>query len=736
MRSFPIRFTFLLAILILFQTALFGQVVQPDKIIKPENQDFAEVCILPPTDINAHYTFAPEHRLRKGIPNASESEISIDFVNDCNGEVWPEDAKNAFQYAADLWESHLDTPVPIRIEANWIDLGSGVLASAGPTVFFFLTGDGVEPNTLYSIAQASALTGQDLASENDIDYDIVVNMSCLRDDWYFGTDANPPAGTYDVVTTILHEIGHGIGGFYDTMDAEPASQIGDWGLGPNNIPAIFDLFVLDGNFDQIIDERFYPRPSEQLYDALTGQEGGVYFSGLDAEYALGNMRVPLYAPRPFQSGSSIAHLDQQFFTNTENALMRPQLDQALAIHSPGPVFCGLLNDINWPLGEACIDLLPVEQFLSRPFPTFPENGTYSTSTTPTLMWQEVAGAEQYRVQLAGDYQFEDIIIDEVVKGTSFDIEQLLDFNTLYFWRVQAIGNGGTSNFSSKYRFTTIDAPPAAVVLLQPNDEAVNLRPGFSFVWQEASRAEEYQIQVADNPGFSNPVIDATVSVPRYLNTGILNFSTMYYWRVRGINSTGAGEWSEVRTLTTIIEKPDPVTLTSPSQNENQVPVAAMLNWAESERASEYIIQISENDRFTTDDIIELTSSEAMLTLSNPLEFATIYFWRVKATNIGGESDWSEANKFTTVVRETAIMPNYPNPFNASTTIRFQLSEASDVTLDIFDTVGRRVSVLIDEERPAGVYFERLQASGLASGTYFVRFVAGEFSEIQKMAIIK
>ena len=211
---------------------------------------------------------------------------------------------------------------------------------------------------------------------------------------------------------------------------------------------------------------------------------------------------------------------------------------------------------------------------------------------------------------------------------------------------------------------------------------------------------------------------------------------MYYWRVRGINSTGAGEWSEVRTFTTIIEKPEPVTLTTPVENENQVSVTATLNWEESDRASEYIIQISPNDRFTSSTLIELTSNEAMATLNEPLEFATIYYWRVKATNIGGESEWSGIEQFTTVVRETAIMPNYPNPFNASTTIRFQLAQNSDVTLDVFDSVGRRVLLLIDEERPAGVHFEQIQASGFASGTYFIRIIAGDFMEVQKMAVIK
>lgn len=738
MKLFSIRFVlFWIIIFVVSGSALAQkQDIQIETFIEIDEKQFAEFCSLYPSGINAHYKYAP-NQARKNILQTSNTDITVDFVSNCGGQAWPEEAKTAMQYAADIWESHLESSIPIRIEANWAELGSGTLASAGPTLVFTLTGGDAVPNTFYTIAQASALTGSDLAAEFEVNYDIVVDMNCTRDNWYFGTDANTPTGTYDAVTVLLHEIGHGVG-FIDSFNGEPSSQIADWGVdsGQNDLPLIFDIFVLDGLFDQLTDQSFYPKPSSQLYDALTGRVEGVFFSGIQAEFALDNMRIPLFAPDPFRPGSSTSHFDQQFFSNTPNALMRPNLDLAFSVHSPGPVFCGLLDDIGWPLGQDCIDLLPDEGFLNRPFLTFPENGSYDTILNPTLMWQAVAGAEEYRIQLAADYNFENMIADRVISGTSFDVQGMLDFSTLYFWRVQAIGVGGNSKFSSKYRFTTTISPPDAIVLLQPDDNAINLRPGFSFVWQASGRADEYQIQVAGNPGFSSPVIDAAVSVPRYLNTSSLNFSTMYYWRVRGLNSAGPGDWSEVRTFSTIIEKPDPVTLISPSENENQVSVSATLNWSESSRASEYIIQVSQNEGFPSGEVIQLTSSEPMLTLSNPLEFATIYYWRVKATNIGGESDWSEANQFTTVVRETAIKPNYPNPFNSTTTIRFQLSENSDVTLDIFDSVGRRVSVLVDEERAAGVYFEQLQAARFASGTYFIRIIAGDFMEVQKMAIIK
>lgn len=700
-------------------------------------EDSPDVCILHPTDVNAHYKFAPDVLRQKRTSNAATAQIEVTYLNNCGGGSWPEDAKTAFEYAADIWEAYLNTPVPIRIEATWAPLEEGVLGGTSPIIVettSSASGD-LFPNTLYTIANASAIIGSDLVTELDTDYDMTMSINCEFDDWYMGTDANPPAGMYDFVTVFLHEIGHGIG-FTGSMIGNTTSQIADWGFGQSEFPMVYDRFTLDGEFNRLINSDIYPRFSELLYDALTGRFGGIFFNGPQAEFAYDDSRVQLHSPTLFAQGQSYAHLNQQLYGNTQNALMRPFLDAQFAVHSPGPIFCGLLDDFGWPLGEACLDLLPDEGFLSRPFPVFPANGSFESILNPTLLWQSVAGAADYRIQVATDFNFEDTFIDQVVTGTSYDIQQDLDYNTLYFWRIQAVSAGGSSKFSTKYRFTTTNSPPDAISLSLPDDNATNLRPGFSFSWQPSGRADEYQIQVAENPGFSNPVIDETISPPRFLNTGFLDFSTVYYWRVRGLNSSGSGGWSEVRTFTTIIEKPDPVTLISPSENENQVSTTATFSWSESERASEYIIQISPDEIFFSDGAIQRTSSEPMFTLSDPIDPATIYYWRVKATNIGGESDWSEVNQFTTVVRETAIAQNYPNPFNSSTTVRFQLSQNVDVTLDIFDSVGRRVSVLIDEERAAGVYFEQLQAASLASGTYFLRIVAGDFMEVQKMAIIK
>ena len=96
--------------------------------------------------------------------------------------------------------------------------------------------------------------------------------------------------------------------------------------------------------------------------------------------------------------------------------------------------------------------------------------------------------------------------------------------------------------------------------------------------------------------------------------------------------------------------------------------------------------------------------------------------------------------------ETALFPNYPNPFNPETWIPYQLAKATDVTLTIHDVSGREVRRLVLGHRPAGVYRSRGRAAhwdgrnqigeNVATGLYFYTLTAGEFTATGKMLIQK
>jgi photosystem II stability/assembly factor-like uncharacterized protein len=84
----------------------------------------------------------------------------------------------------------------------------------------------------------------------------------------------------------------------------------------------------------------------------------------------------------------------------------------------------------------------------------------------------------------------------------------------------------------------------------------------------------------------------------------------------------------------------------------------------------------------------------------------------------------------------SLTQNYPNPFNPSTIISYQLAARSQVTLKVYDILGREVATLVNEEKSAGNYEVKFNANNLASGTYIYRFTAGNFVQTKKMLLLK
>lgn len=318
-----------------------------------------EICTLGSSGVDTHHhvTSALHTGDEAFATAAPASTFDVTFAEGGCG-AWPQEAIDAVTFATDIWGHHLASSVNIRVDAVWDEsLPSGTLGSAGPTVIISDASiPGARPNTWYPIAQASAMTGTDFVEQFDsVDFDIRMRFNCNRSDWYFGTDAATPSGEIDFVTVVLHELAHGLG-FGGTMRQDNTDdEHARWGQGDPTRPVIYDTFGEDINTTLLIDEATYPNPSTTLLNAL--ESGAVFAGGLEATAANDNDRPPLYAPSTWQPGSSFSHLDTDTFTSTENALMRHQIDRASAVHSPGPVVCGMLADMEWPLGSSCEDLL-------------------------------------------------------------------------------------------------------------------------------------------------------------------------------------------------------------------------------------------------------------------------------------------------------------------------------------------------------------------------------------------
>ena len=86
--------------------------------------------------------------------------------------------------------------------------------------------------------------------------------------------------------------------------------------------------------------------------------------------------------------------------------------------------------------------------------------------------------------------------------------------------------------------------------------------------------------------------------------------------------------------------------------------------------------------------------------------------------------------------EVALSQNYPNPFNPQTTIDYALPKAGDVSLIVYDMLGREVDVLLDGPQAAGRHTVRFGANHLPNGTYVYRLVAADKTITRTMVLVK
>jgi hypothetical protein len=98
--------------------------------------------------------------------------------------------------------------------------------------------------------------------------------------------------------------------------------------------------------------------------------------------------------------------------------------------------------------------------------------------------------------------------------------------------------------------------------------------------------------------------------------------------------------------------------------------------------------------------------------------------------------WSDIDNSPQIPKRFDLSQNYPNPFNAQTTIQYSSPVQSDVRIDIFDILGRRVDSIVEGAKPAGVYQTIWDAGRFGSGIYFYRLKTNSYCEIKSCLLLK
>lgn len=224
--------------------------------------------------------------------------------------------------------------------------------------------------------------------------------------------------------------------------------------------------------------------------------------------------------------------------------------------------------------------------------------------------------------------------------------------------------------------------------------------------------------------------------------GNLGFDAEFYERPGGPYVTG---WVSLLDFSVEETVPGVVQLLTPVAGE-ATDVNPELFWAELPTADQYDVEIATDASFSDETMrISTTVADTFYTFQET-ELGE-YFWRVRGVNEAGDGSWSDTETFMISVinsneendelpREVVLKQNFPNPFNPSTVIRYELPITGDVRLEVYDMLGRRVATLVDAQKQAGRHEVSFDASDLASGVYMYRLRASGTVLTRQFTLIK
>jgi hypothetical protein len=273
--------------------------------------------------------------------------------------------------------------------------------------------------------------------------------------------------------------------------------------------------------------------------------------------------------------------------------------------------------------------------------------------TPRLEWNASSGAVSYGVQVSTSFSFTNLIVNGTgVANLYYDIAPgILNWNTSYYWRVNARNSFGSTSSWSSYRYfkTAVGPPPNApsnLVAILISSSRIDL------TWQDNSSDETgFKIERKTGSGSYSQIANVAAGATSYSNT-FLSASTTYYYRVRAYSAAGNSDYSNEASATTLPPPPPVPTLKSPASRSTVPTTTPRLEWNASSGAISYGLQVSTSSSFTN-LLVNVTG------ITNPyydiapgiLTWNTMYYWRVNARNsFGSTSSWSRNRYFRTPAR--------------------------------------------------------------------------------------
>jgi hypothetical protein len=226
----------------------------------------------------------------------------------------------------------------------------------------------------------------------------------------------------------------------------------------------------------------------------------------------------------------------------------------------------------------------------------------------------------------------------------------LNWNTYYYWRVNARNSLGSTSSWSSYRYfrTAAGPPPNAPSNLQAtpiSSSQINL------TWQDNSSDETgFKVERKTGSGSYSQIATVGAGVTSYSSV-YLSAGTTYYYRVRAYKGTLNSDYCEEASAMTLPPPPTAPTLKSPASGSTVPTLAPRLEWNASSGAVSYGVQVSTNSRFTDLVLNETGITDLYYDIAPPtLNWNTTYYWRANTRNsLDSTSSWSSYRYLRTPV---------------------------------------------------------------------------------------
>ncbi|MCX6162110.1 MAG: right-handed parallel beta-helix repeat-containing protein, partial [Ignavibacteriae bacterium] len=382
--------------------------------------------------------------------------------------------------------------------------------------------------------------------------------------------------------------------------------------------------------------------------------------------------------------------DPKFFSAADLHIM--DSTSTTPVSRAGTPIAGLTTDLDGDTRNSTVPDIGADQFTSELLS--PANNSTGLENAVRLVWTKLTPAVSYRLQIATDTTSGTFVVNTNVTDTAYTF---LASNLKYYWRVNPVfavyGNG---SFSPVFNFSTLGTP-TRVTLVAPSNGAVDLPVTIRFIWNKAydgtpapnkpnagapidissyfnktakTNTGNEKFSTGDNVrAVGNYLIKIsldTTSAPVYADSTLTDTTVVlsgappnqkFFWNVSAKNEFGWGATSVWFNATTIPMPGTPVAV-SPPLDATGLASNVTLVWTHSFKAATYTVEMSTDSLFGTLMFSDSLKTDTIRNVPGLLKF-TKYYWRVKAVNGAGISDWA-TSYFTTANTPSPVTLVSPN----------------------------------------------------------------------------